>query len=268
MYRLENKSKRNYLDRNPKSRRNGRTLRNNSKNINSFHIYLVQILFCVAIIALVAFLKQINNPQINEKLDQYKQIVDNDIDKETLSEGVNSAKEGIEKVKDQLGIGGQGGMFDMNFDPSTIQSTPKAADSVETYLSDNIITPVKGTALSSAYGVRTHPITGKADFHTGVDLAQGMGQKINAALAGEVKDAGKNDIYGNYLLIKHANGVETFYGHCKTLKVKKGQEVKQGQQIATVGSTGMSTGPHLHFEVRVSGKTIDPMKYLDLKKTS
>ena len=116
--------------------------------------------------------------------------------------------------------------------------------------------------ITSRYGYRDHPIIEDASFHTGLDIAAKSGTAISAFADGTVIEAGKNKTYGNYLLIEHKNGIRSFYGHNSRLSVKKGQRVKLGQKVAEVGSTGMSTGPHLHFEVRKGTTRLDPALYV------
>ncbi|MDI9634717.1 peptidoglycan DD-metalloendopeptidase family protein [Kamptonema cortianum] len=122
----------------------------------------------------------------------------------------------------------------------------------------NFIRPVSGR-LSSGFGMRTHPISGKRKMHTGVDWAAPSGTTIKAAGSGKVITAAYLNGYGNTVVIDHGGGISTLYGHCSRLHVKVGQSVKVGQKIAAVGSTGYSTGPHLHFEVRVNGKPVNPL---------
>ncbi len=116
--------------------------------------------------------------------------------------------------------------------------------------------------ITSKFGYRDHPIIEDASFHTGLDIAAKKGNAISAFASGKVIEAGKNATYGNYLLIEHDDGIRSFYGHNSKLSVKKGQRVKLGQKIAEVGSTGMSTGPHLHFEIRKGNIRLDPALYI------
>ncbi|MNM62893.1 Murein DD-endopeptidase MepM [compost metagenome] len=124
--------------------------------------------------------------------------------------------------------------------------------------------PVSGARLSSGYGTRVHPITGKVKTHTGVDLAASEGTDIHAAEGGVVIVAEWWSGYGNTVIIDHGDNVWTLYGHIRNggIKVEKGEQVKKGQKIAEVGSTGNSTGPHCHFEVRINGNPVDPTPYL------
>lgn len=122
--------------------------------------------------------------------------------------------------------------------------------------------PITKGWISSRYGVRNDPFTGKAAFHNGIDLASREGSDVIAVAAGVVTWAGRRYGYGNLVEINHGNGYVTRYGHLKDALVTVGETVKKGQQVALVGSTGRSTGPHVHFEVWVDGKTVDPMKFV------
>ena len=123
--------------------------------------------------------------------------------------------------------------------------------------------PVEGALeVTSEFGWRTHPITGTQKFHSGIDLGVDFDSPIHAAAAGTVTYAGWIDGYGNTVIINHGESVETLYGHNNSVCVTEGELVTQGYVIALAGSTGNSTGPHCHFEVRVNGEPDDPAKYL------
>lgn len=121
--------------------------------------------------------------------------------------------------------------------------------------------PVSGT-ITSPFGYRRNPFGGGMEFHQGLDIAAPMGTTITAAASGTVISAGWYGGYGNYILIDHGGGMATGYGHCSQIFVSVGQQVQKGQAIGAVGSTGASTGPHVHFEVRINGKPVDPAAYL------
>jgi murein DD-endopeptidase MepM/ murein hydrolase activator NlpD len=117
--------------------------------------------------------------------------------------------------------------------------------------------------ITSGFGYRTDPVTGAQAFHSGLDLGAACGTPIKAAGTGVVISAGFNTGgYGNMTLINHGGGLSTLYGHQSSIIVSAGQNVSQGQVIGYVGSTGKSTGCHLHFEVRVNGNPVDPRGYL------
>ncbi|TAM77493.1 hypothetical protein EPN44_02870 [bacterium] len=122
--------------------------------------------------------------------------------------------------------------------------------------------PLSGP-ITSPFGLRNNPFGGgRMDFHPGIDIAAPTGATIAAAAPGHVIYAGWYGGYGNAVIIDHGSSVATLYGHCSQIFVTVGQDVQRGQAIAAVGSTGMATGPHLHFEVRVNGKPTDPTALL------
>jgi murein DD-endopeptidase MepM/ murein hydrolase activator NlpD len=127
----------------------------------------------------------------------------------------------------------------------------------------NTVTPVKGV-LSSSFGWRTHPVSGVYKFHFGTDIAADVGTKIAAFADGTVEYVGQSNEYGLYVQIQHSNNVKTFYCHCSKICVNEGQTVKAGDKIAEVGSTGDSTGPHLHFEVKKDGIFLNAINYINL----
>jgi murein DD-endopeptidase MepM/ murein hydrolase activator NlpD len=122
--------------------------------------------------------------------------------------------------------------------------------------------PVASPRVTSYYGYRTHPIFGDRRLHAGIDLAANTGTAVFAAKDGVVVTAGWMSGYGNTIVIDHGSALATLYAHNSALSVAPGQTVRRGQRIASAGSTGNSTGPHVHFEVRVKGSPVDPMSYL------
>lgn len=121
--------------------------------------------------------------------------------------------------------------------------------------------PVNGR-ITSGFGNRFHPILKRSRLHAGVDFGASSGTRIVAAGSGVVISAGYRGGYGNAVVIDHGGGISTLYGHCSRVYVSAGQKVEKGQSIAAVGATGLATGPHLHFEVRVNGRPVNPMSRL------
>ncbi len=127
----------------------------------------------------------------------------------------------------------------------------------------SMIRPVSGGWISSEYGNRWHPILGRYKWHGGVDIAVNSGLPIKAAEDGTVLLATRDAGYGLYVIIDHGGGISTLYAHASKLLVNTGDAVTRGQTVALVGSTGVSTGPHLHFEVRVNGATANPRNWVE-----
>lgn len=127
---------------------------------------------------------------------------------------------------------------------------------------DKAVTPAMGR-LTSEFGWREHPIEGGEKFHYGVDLAMAMDTPVGAFADGTVEYIGQSQFYGNYVRILHANNVTSFYCHCDKLLVQKGQTVTAGETVALSGSTGESTGPHLHLELTRNGVRLNPIYYIE-----
>ncbi|MEY2477649.1 MAG: hypothetical protein QOG87_2964 [Actinomycetota bacterium] len=125
-----------------------------------------------------------------------------------------------------------------------------------------LASPIPGAAVTSGYGSRVHPVYGDVRTHTGIDFRAATGTPVRAAGAGKVVYAGWRGGYGNTVIIDHGNSLATLYGHLSSISVGVGQSVAKGQIVARAGSTGLSTGPHLHFEVRVNGVPVNPLGYL------
>jgi murein DD-endopeptidase MepM/ murein hydrolase activator NlpD len=121
-----------------------------------------------------------------------------------------------------------------------------------------LLSPVANRGISSSYGLRRHPILGYSRMHAGIDFRASYGQPIYAVTAGTVAFAGRHGGHGNYVKLNHGGGLGTGYGHMSRIAVSAGQHVRRGQVIGYVGSTGLSTGPHLHYEMYRGGKTVNP----------
>lgn len=131
------------------------------------------------------------------------------------------------------------------------------------YIGGAMTWPIPGyTTITSEYGMRVHPITGAYKLHTGTDIGAPMGADFVAAAKGVVTKASMTPAYGNMVIIDHGGGVQTLYAHGSEILVQVGQEVEAGTPVLKVGSTGYSTGPHAHFEIRINGQTVNPLDYL------
>lgn len=194
--------------------------------------------------------------------------VDVDIDKEVFKEdpAMGSASNG-EEGETQTSLDLLMGIEQLS---SQLASQDQQLTTLEKVLSERDITkevvpsgmPVKGY-ISSGFGGRVHPISGKYKGHEGVDIPGKRGTPIKAVASGVVIKSGRVSGYGNMVEVKHADGYSTRYAHNKKNIVKKGDIIEKGVTVALLGSTGRSTGPHLHFEVRRNGTPVNPMRYIN-----
>lgn len=138
-----------------------------------------------------------------------------------------------------------------------IETTTQAY--VSFYETTPIVNPIENPVYSSHFGYRDDPFTGEESFHAGVDIAADTGTDIRAAFSGTVTKTGDDETAGLYIYLEHEDGLVTFYCHCSEILVDVGDEILQGETIAKVGQTGSATGPHVHFEIRLDGESVDPM---------
>ena len=147
--------------------------------------------------------------------------------------------------------------------PATkLASAPSAATYRPTSVSIPSRMPVSGAALTSGFGMRWHPVIGGRHQHKGVDLAEPVGSPVYATADGMVSRADWFSSYGLFISLEHGGNIQTRYGHLSRLNVAAGQAVHKGDLIGYVGTTGRSTGPHLHYEVRIAGVAVNPIPYL------
>ncbi len=191
------------------------------------------------------------------------------------SDKLSSVNEQLEEVEEMIGIGPDlNASFHARIEKERTDATEKLRKKVEaeqvttiqkTLLLNSIPNgkPLKYKRISSKFGYRTHPVTKRKSFHPALDLAAKSGRKIYAPASGVVAFASKKGHYGNFILLSHSFGFKTAYGHLSRFAVKSGQYVSKGDLIGYVGSTGRSTGPHLHYEVRYLGKWLDPKPFMD-----
>ena len=126
--------------------------------------------------------------------------------------------------------------------------------------------PLESGTLTSSFGERVHPINGGQEFHAGVDIAACHGAPLMAIYDGEIVEVGEDDVLGRYIRMRHSEGVEIVYGHCEQVVVRQGDRVKAGDKVALVGSTGESTGDHVHLSVIVNGEPCDPADVVSLER--
>jgi murein DD-endopeptidase MepM/ murein hydrolase activator NlpD len=179
-------------------------------------------------------------------------------DKQAIIKGLNQQESRLESEMDELDA--ESNKLAASIASYQNASRPGSRSFVAAF-GGGLIRPAQGR-LSSGFGMRVHPISRRRRLHAGIDIAAPTGTPIIAAAPGVVIFSGWRGGYGNAVIIDHGGGLSTLYGHCSRLLVKSGQRVKQGQRIALMGSTGYSTGPHLHFETRINGKPVNPLSRL------
>ena len=190
--------------------------------------------------------------------DQVKLYIDKKINNNEES-NVGQEEQNEEKTeKDEQGIGGA----NEEVKDSEEQLSQVEQDIISIKNTTTFIKPIEGV-ISSKYGIRENATGSVPKNHTGTDIAANIGTKIKSSTDGEVVLASDEGDYGKHLKIQIGE-VSNIYAHCNNLYVKQGDKVCQGQEIAEVGSTGNSTGPHLHFEIRFSERTVDPQSVLEL----
>ena len=143
-----------------------------------------------------------------------------------------------------------------------VREAAKGTSFAPYYVSVAPVLPVKNARVTSEFGYRTNPVSGKYGFHTGLDLAADEGTPVSASFYGKVVETGSSDVWGNYILMEHSEDFQTYYCHLSEIYVSDGAVIRQGETIGLVGSTGWSTGPHLHFEVRINGVRVNPASLL------
>ncbi len=177
----------------------------------------------------------------------------------------------IEKILSEIGFGsgsssGKGGPFVPAPSAESYEELLKKTE----YLLENIKYiplgyPVYGR-ITSKFGMRIDPFNGRWAFHSGVDIKGRVGTPVRATACGVVEKVGYNRGYGRFVVVRHGNGFSTLYAHLCRIKVRKGERVERGEVIGLMGNTGRSTGPHLHYEVRVGNKPVNPLKFMKVKE--
>ena len=142
------------------------------------------------------------------------------------------------------------------------QNVPENVSLEQAILGFEYCTPICGT-LTSEFGYREHPVAGEQRFHYGIDLAADQGTSIRCFADGTVTAVGESSSYGKYCIVDHGDGFETLYAHCSQIEVSSGADIDRGEKIGEVGTTGIATGPHLHFELHRDGIYLNPVYYVE-----
>lgn len=229
-------------------------------------ITVVQVCFCILSLVTLFTLQFINREQYDRAGELYKMVMQGGegeavfvgafgkpITGDSISRYAAELWEQLEALplhQPQLQPAGQGG-GETPYIPSNTYLGSVALMAAPDY-------PVYGS-VTSGFGLRSHPISEKTDFHTGLDIAAPAGESIYAVLPGRVIQVGYSETNGNFIRLAHGSNLETVYSHCHSILATTGTVVRSGERIALVGSTGISTGPHLHLELLVDGRYTDPL---------
>lgn len=264
---------------------------NNKKGVKLLKKMIIQIAISLVIYLIIYVIQNNNYIFSKEFLKKANELLSYDINFEQMYENIKqNIESNIQKIKDkQTNDGAIGGANENEIEENkTEETSTENTENIEDTATDEskaneeqtktlsqeeqdianikatttFIKPVEGT-ISSQFGQREPTTSTVPKNHTGVDIAANMGTKIVASTGGEVVLASEEGDYGKHLKIQIGE-VSIIYAHCNNLYVKQGDTISQGQEIAEVGSTGNSTGPHLHFEIRISERTVDPQKILEL----
>lgn len=226
-------------------------------------IIIAQIIVCAAAIAVIFGVFKSGSSAAEGIRKDYREYMSCDYSAEDVSEAVKSVNGYISSFRggEEESALARGGI-DLEF---SSLDTLEGLCLEKTDIGFKIKSPLEDYSITSEFGYRIGPISGDPGIHTGLDMAASYGTAIHAAADGVVVDASYDNSYGNYVKILHKNNTVTIYAHCSSLCVSEGDSVKQGDTVAKVGSTGASTGNHLHFEMRKNNIRIDPAFYLGLK---
>ena len=243
------------------------------KKKDAFSVVMItQFVVCTVLLAVMFIFCRGDSAAGKSIRSQYEKLMKRDFSSEDYKEAYSAVSSFIKGERDERAKPAE------NKNSEESESVPMGGNDVH---SDNLsvlegisfekystkseyIKPLDDYYISSEFGYREDPIAGGNGVHTGIDLASGEGNSIKASRAGKVVKAEYSNGYGNYVLIAHDDGMNTLYAHCSKLKCAVGDCVEQGQTIALVGSTGNSTGSHLHFEVRKNGVKLNPAYAVDL----
>lgn len=253
----------------------------NTLSDNKYLLLIIQFVVCT-LLALGAYILKLTDSDAYRRIRAmyYDNInlslITTQEDDRTLSQRLGAENEslGVSALRyidadDELVTDVYGMMNNLRKNPA--QNTDTMVKALPTYkisdgrpkLSEYLLAPLDKGVFTSYFGGRPDPTTGVWVNHYGVDIAADEGENIYAVMAGDVDVAEKSDSYGNYVVINHGNDIKTLYAHCSKLYVKEGQHVEKGEIIAAVGSTGDSTGNHLHFEIRIKDVCYDPYDLIE-----
>jgi murein DD-endopeptidase MepM/ murein hydrolase activator NlpD len=247
------------------NRRNGSktNVRNAGRNEFLFKTVTAQFIVCLVILAVLYIMRSSSPGTFKQLKNKFNSLMKRDVTFEEMAsavKNVSSVKNEEETTEEEI---------KNETEASGGEDLLKAKDKTTfspVVISENLISPLEEYEVTSKFGYRTNPISGEYGFHTGLDMAAEEGTEIKSSFDGIVAETGYTQTRGNYILIEHCDNVSTLYCHCKKILCDVDQNVRKGQAIALVGSTGWSTGPHLHFEIIINGVNCNPEYLLNESK--
>ncbi len=229
------------------------------------HLLLVQVLLCALIVGFVLFAKSTGAPFLEDLRSGYERMLTQGVEFSAenrfarfAQSTVHDLRMGVQHLADTLDRAASPNASGGAWAVADTKKPPVGATFEKLPLGQKLQLPLKGR-ITSGYGFRKNPVTQEQDFHAGIDIAAQEGTPVYAAQAGQVVQAGYNRLRGSFVVLRHPYGVKTIYQHLSYSFVRGGEMIRPGQCIAQVGSTGMTTGPHLHLEVLVDGVCTNPL---------
>ncbi len=213
----------------------------------TFSLTMVQCIACMVLLLLALILRLIGGSFFDVLRSLFQQAITDTAVTQTVTESLTVA------------VGGT----NLSIDEPSITKIPESVSTQPVVLQEQAVLPLAEGKITSGFGYRNDPFTDEWGFHTGVDIGAPKGTAIMAVYDGVVVRTDENSGYGKYLVIQHGNGAQTLYAHCSVLCKKEGEEVSAGEVVAKVGSTGNSTGNHLHWELKQDDMYHDPLGVLE-----
>ncbi|MEE1012261.1 MAG: M23 family metallopeptidase [Acutalibacteraceae bacterium] len=264
-------------------KRKSKKIKAKSKTDYLIRLILLQCVLCTLIVSGVFIASKISPSAFEKIRNNYMDIMQKDMSADEIVEQLKGAAEYVfTPQKDVPAISGNvtvesyevtsdetgatvavGGIVDASGGGDIeAKEAVKGTSFAPYFISVEPVLPVKNGRITSKFGYRTNPVSGKYGFHTGLDLAAAEGTPVSACFYGKIIETGSSDVWGEYVLMEHSDGLHTYYCHLSEIYVNEGAVIRQGETVGLVGSTGWSTGPHLHFEVRINGVRVNPEKVL------
>lgn len=231
-----------------------------SRNNNSYYksTFIKQLFASILLLVLIIAIKSINSTPSNIITQKIKQFLSANIDFNKIYEKTDQTIAGLIRKRDNDNFDEEN-EFNKEAIPAMSQIGKK------TFPEDfRFEMPLKNAKITSPFGERVDPLTREIKWHYGIDMTSQDDFDILAAEEGIVEETGENKSYGKYLIINHGNKVKSIYAHCSSIIVQKDQKVKKQQKIAEIGNTGVSTAAHLHFEIWVNDKPVDPINLIPI----